>query len=168
MVRFPVQVLAVLCLLLHLPGCAHLTHSSLPPAASGSRSASPNDLPVCARQEVTVDRAGRPPLAVAPDNAGRSAELPPYHCLGDQECLCRAINAAMMANLKDLEQQAITVREEKDPKNCKDGESPEAQLQHTILYYLSLEDRNRAAQRLSTNTTNWVRPRVTSIFCRRA
>ncbi len=49
-----------------------------------------------------------------------------------------------MANLKDLEQQAISVREEKDPKNCKGGESAEAQLQHTILYYMALEDRNRS------------------------
>jgi len=49
-----------------------------------------------------------------------------------------------MANLKDLEQQAISVREEKDPKNCKGGESAEARLQHTILHYLALEDRNRS------------------------
>jgi hypothetical protein len=49
-----------------------------------------------------------------------------------------------MANMKDLEQQAISIREEKDPKNCKGGESPEAQLQHRILYYLALEDRNRS------------------------
>jgi len=49
-----------------------------------------------------------------------------------------------MANLKDLEQQAISVREERDPKNCKGGESAEAQLQHTILYYLALEDRNKS------------------------
>jgi hypothetical protein len=43
-----------------------------------------------------------------------------------------------------LEHQAISVREEKDPKNCQGGESPEAQLQHTILHYMALEDRNRA------------------------
>jgi outer membrane protein TolC len=49
-----------------------------------------------------------------------------------------------MANLKDLEQRAISVREENDRKHCKEGESQEALLQHTILYYLSLEDRNRS------------------------
>jgi outer membrane protein TolC len=50
----------------------------------------------------------------------------------------------MMANLRDLEQQLISLREEKDRQKCKEGESPEAQLQHVIQYYLTLEDRNRS------------------------
>jgi len=144
MARSRVQVLAGLCLIVSLAGCAHVTHSSLPSSAPGVRGASPDDLPVCARGEVTVDLAG-PLLPVpAPETLGRLTGSPPYHLLGDQECLCRAVNASTMANLKDLEQQAISVREEKDPKNCKGGESAEAQLQHTILYYLALEDRNRS------------------------
>ncbi len=144
MARSQVQMLAGLCLFLPLAGCTHLTHSSLPGPVAGTRSASADDLPVCARGEATVDLAG-PLLPVsAPESLGRLTESPPYHLLGDQECLCRAVSASTMANLKDLEQQAISVREERDPKNCKGGESAEAQLQHTILHYMALEDRNRS------------------------
>jgi hypothetical protein len=141
--RFHVQVMAGWCLFVGLPGCAHVVQSSLPGSAPPVRTASPDDLPVCARNEVTVDLAGPTLPAPAPE-PGQSTELPPYHRLGDQECLCRAVNASNSANLKELEQQAISVREENDPKNCKGGESPEAQLQHTILHYWSLEDRNRS------------------------
>ena len=144
MVRSQLLVLAGWCSFLPLVGCAHVGRPSSPGAVPTVHSASPDDLPICAREEVTADLAG-PPLPVpVPEAVGRGSGAPPYHLLGDQECLCRAVNASTQANLKDLEQQAISVREEKDPKNCKGGESAEAQLQHTILYYMALEDRNRS------------------------
>jgi len=108
-----------------------------------SRVASPDDLPVTARERVTADRAGPVLRVPALETLGRGTGTPPYRLLGAQECLCRAVNASTMANLRDLEQHAISVREEKDPKNCKGGESAEAQLQHAILHHLALEDRNR-------------------------
>jgi hypothetical protein len=131
-------------LLLPLAGCAHLAKPSTPGPVPAVHSASPDDLPVCVREKVAAD-AGGSFIRVGPsETLGRSLDSPPYHLLGDQECLCRAVSASTMANLKDLEQQVISVREENDPRNCKKGESPEAQLQHTILFYLALEDRNRS------------------------
>lgn len=131
-------------LLLPLAGCAHLTKPSSPGPVPAVHSASSDDLPVCARETIAADDAGTLVRVGPAESLGRSTEVPPYHLLGDQECLCRAVSASTMANLKDLEQQAISVREENDPRNCKKGESAEAQLQHTILYYLALEDRNRS------------------------
>jgi Outer membrane efflux protein len=144
MARLRLLMLAGWCLLVPLAGCAHLAHVPALPPLPVPHSASPDDLPVCGREEVTVDLAA-PLLPVrGPETLGRLTGTPPYHLLGAQECLCRAVNASTTANLEDLEQQAISVREENDSKNCKGRESPEAQLQHTILYYLALEDRNRS------------------------
>jgi hypothetical protein len=145
MARSQVQVLAGLCLCLSLAGCAHVTDSALRYPTPKVESASPDDLPVSARQEVTVDLEGPLLPVTRPETLGRSIDSPPYHLLGAQECLCRAVKASTMANLRDLEQQAVSDREEKDPKNCcKGGESPEAELQHRILELLALEDRNRS------------------------
>jgi hypothetical protein len=144
MLRRDVQVRAGLWLLLCLPGCAHVMQAPPPGRTPADRSALPEDLPVCLRKDVTVDVAGPLSRGGMPERPGQPKELPPYHALGDQECLCRAVAASTMGNLKDLEQQVISAGEEKDRQKCKDGESPEAQLQHTILYYLMLEDRNRS------------------------